>query len=151
MKGRREQDESSSEEITPADRVRALRVKHGQDKSGHEVFTPADTNGPVPAKYGTCEHCGRPLEPDSRILGIDHCPTCDGPFSRRVLMRWRTCAFWGGAITIGFGLIFYFSEAEWDIESSFFLLGMWLVITLFVALKKILPGNPGYGGVNGGG
>ena len=34
MKSEREQNESGSKEITPADRVRALRAKQGQDKSG---------------------------------------------------------------------------------------------------------------------
>ena len=141
MNSEREQNESGSKDITPADRVRALGAKQGQDKSGHEVFTPADTYGPVPVKHGTCEHCGRPLEPESRILAIEHCPTCDGPFSPRVLMRWRTCALWGAVMALPFGLLFFLDPTGGHPETNtwvvFFV--MWLVFTLIVALHKILP------------
>ena len=161
-KGKREHDESGSQEITPADRVRALRAKGGQDKSGHEVFNRKDRvraarekreqgeTGPIKitpaARRGDCEHCGRSLERSSRILGIkQYCPTCDGPFSRRVLMRWLRAAFWGAVVTLGLGLIFYFIEAERNIETDpwVFYPVMWLVFTLIHALEKILPDLPG--------
>ena len=51
MKGKREQDESGSKEITPADRVRAAHAKREQDESGPKEITPADTIGPVSAKH----------------------------------------------------------------------------------------------------
>ncbi len=41
-KGKREQDESNHQEISPADRVRALNAKREQDESGAKEITPAD-------------------------------------------------------------------------------------------------------------
>ncbi len=112
-------------------------------------------------KLAICEHCGRNLEPDSRILGIEHCPTCDGPFSRRVLMRWLMAALWGALLPLGLGFFFYFFMPMENGETI--LLGIclvvWLLMTLIVALQKILPrssygggnGAGGWGGGNGGG
>ncbi len=40
--GKREQDESGSKEITPADRVRSLRAKREQDELGAKEITPVD-------------------------------------------------------------------------------------------------------------
>jgi hypothetical protein len=161
MKTKREKNKSGSKEITPADRVRALRAKQGQEKSGHEVSTSPGTFGPVHAKYGTCDYCGQPLEGDSPILGIVHCPICDGPFSRRVLMRWLMAAFWGALFPLGLGFFAYFFWLTPMQNGETILLRiclvMWLLMTLIVALQKILPENIGFhgggdfGGGNGGG
>ncbi len=110
---------------------------------------------------GTCEHCGQPLEGDSPILGIVHCPNCDGPFSRRVLMRWLMAAFWGALFPLGLGFFAYFFWLTPMQNGETILLGicivMWLLMTLIVTLQKILPENIGFhgggdfGGGNGGG
>ena len=114
-----------------------------QDESGPIGFDPADR-----VRY--CEHCGRFLKRDSPILGIEHCPTCDGPLSRRVLMRWFIAAFWGAAGALGFSLVFSFFVG--DIDAIWFLsLFLWPFFTLFHALNKILPEFHGFGGGNGGG
>ena len=108
---------------------------------------------------GTCEHCGKPLEGDSPILGIVNCPICDGPFSRSVLMHWLMAAFWGALFPLGLGFLVYFFMPMQNGETI--LLGiclvMWLLMTLIVGLQKILPNNIGFhgggdfGGGNGGG
>ncbi len=159
--GNREQDETGPKDITPADRVRLAHEKLERAPTGTIESIPVDRDG-------ICESCGRPLKPDSRILGIEHCPTCDGPFSRRVLMRWLMAAFWGAAwafgLSVGFILKNLFMDGYIPDIPGFWMFPLfwWPLITLGIALQKILPGGvysvggggrgfSGIGGSNGGG
>ena len=143
--GNREQDETGPKDITPADRVRLAHEKPERAPTGTIESIPVDRDG-------ICESCGRPLKPDSRILGIEHCPTCDGPFSRRVLMRWLMAAFWGAAWAFGLSVFVILKIGYIPDNAGFWMFPLfgWAYITFLIALEKILPGSHG-GGFSGGG
>ena len=147
---KRKQGESGPKEITPADRVRLAHEKLERAPTG----TIAGTIESIPVdRDGICESCGRPLKPDSRILGIEHCPTCDGPFSRRVLMRWLMAAFWGAAWAFGLSVVVILKNGYIPDIPGFWMfpLFLWALFTLGIALHKILPESHGGGFFGGGG
>ncbi len=72
-------------------------------------------------------------------------------------MRWLLAAFWGALFPLGLGFLVYFFWLTPMQNGETILLGiclvMWLLMTLIVALQKILPENIGFhgGGDFGGG
>ncbi len=81
MMGKREQDESASKEITPADRVRALRAKREQDEPSPKEIAPADRVPAAHVKLEQDESGPEETSPPDRVSAAHHEPQdLDPPF-----------------------------------------------------------------------
>ena len=143
MMGIREEDESASREITPQERVRALRAKGEPDKFRQvEIST-------VSAKHGTCDDCAKPLEL-SLFYGIKYCPNCaeiSDPKNVRFERHLLVSVFWGAIAAIAFSLFIGNPEGlgvfavSWAISS--------LIILVLSYVSDWSGGDGGCGGCGG--
>ena len=90
-------------------------------------------------KHGTCQHCGRPLELSS-FSGLAYCPTCKAAFWRPVRMRF----FWGGVLALATVAVIDFLDSDMAVGKDWgWMLGVWVVLTLFIGLGGAAGGNGG--------
>ena len=93
------------------------------------------------AKYRTCKHCGGPLE-SSPFSGLTYCPACEAAFWRPVRMRF----FWGGVLALATVAVIDFLDSDMAVGEDWgWMLGVWVVLTLFIGLGGAAGGNGGGG------
>jgi len=91
------------------------------------------------AKHGTCEHCGGPLE-SKPFSGLTYCRACEAAFWRPVRMRF----FWGGVLALAAVAVICFLDADMTVRENWgWMLGVWVVLTLFIGLGGAAGGNAG--------
>ena len=91
------------------------------------------------AKRGTCQHCGGPLEL-SPFSGLVSCPACEAAFWRPVRMRF----FWGGVLALATVAAIDFLDSDMAVGENWgWMLGLWVVLTLFIGLGGAAGGNGG--------
>ena len=92
-------------------------------------------------KHGTCQHCGIPLELSS-FSGLAYCPACKAAFWRPVRMRF----FWGGVLALATVAVIDFLDSDMAVGEDWgWMLGLWVVLTLFIGLGGAAGGNDGGG------